>query len=379
MKKSLIALAIASAVSAPAFAATSNVDVYGRMAFSVDFADTNESVGDNSDVVTARDNVSRFGIKGTEDLGGGLAAIWQIETALNADNAGNVKTKSAPTGTATTALSFVTSASYSGGLALRNTFVGLKSDTLGTVILGRHDTPYKLATGALDIFSDTAGDYNTIIGTTGNGKTIYDNRAPQTIAYVSPNWTGFSFAAAYVSVKLNENPLGLTPQNNNAEAYSVMGQYANGPFFASLAYETFTGGSGAGSTGVLDTEAFKAGFGFKMAAFKLGLIYEDISDDASGSALSRDAYYVNGMYSIGAIDLKAAYGISNDGESAADTEFDNYVLGVDYNLSKRTKLFGLYSAVQNSTGSKASLSTTGYAASLGNDVEVFSVGMVHTF
>ena len=369
MKKSLIALAIASAVSAPAFAATSNVDVYGRMAFSVDFADTNESTGDSSDIVTARDNVSRFGIKGTEDLGGGLSAIWQVEMALNANNSD----KFATTITTTSGASFPISLTL-GQTTLRNTFVGLKSDTLGTVILGRYDTPYKLATGVLDIFSDTAGDYNTIIGTTGNGKTIYDNRAPQTIAYMSPNWTGFSFAAAYVSVKNVEQA-----PDNNAEAYSAMGQYANGPFFASLAYETFTGASGGGSTGVLDTEAFKAGFGFKMDAFKLGLIYEDISDDASGSAVSRDAYYVNGMYSIGAIDLKAAYGISNDGESAADTEFDTYALGVDYNLSKRTKLFGLYSAVQNSTGSKASLSTTGYAATLGNDVEVFSVGMIHTF
>ncbi len=370
MKKSLIALAIASAVSAPAFAATSNVDVYGRMAFSVDFADTNESVGDNSDVVTARDNVSRFGIKGTEDLGGGLAAIWQVEIALNANNSDKQTFTSTTTSGATSKLQV----GPFGQTTLRNTFVGLKSDTLGTVILGRYDTPYKLETGVLDIFSDTAGDYNTIIGTTGDGKTIYDNRASQTIAYVSPNWTGFSFAAAYVSPKNVE-----TGGANNKEAYSAMGQYANGPFFASLAYETFTGGSGAGSTGVLDTEAFKAGFGFKMDAFKLGLIYEDISDDASNSAVSRDAYYVNGMFSIGAVDLKAAYGISNDGESAVDTEFDNYVLGVDYNLSKRAKLFGLYSAVQNSAGSKASLSTTGYAASLGNDVEVFSVGMVHTF
>ncbi|OYZ54582.1 MAG: hypothetical protein B7Y21_14640 [Hydrogenophilales bacterium 16-61-112] len=281
MKKSLIALAIASAVSAPAFAATANVDVYGRMAYSVDYADTNDLVGDGADVVTGRDNVSRFGLKGTEDLGNGLAAIWQVETALNTSTTG--------VGT------------------LRNTFVGLSSKSMGTVILGRHDTPYKLATGNLDIFADTAGDYNTIIGTTANG-TIYDNRSPQIVAYMSPSWTGFSFAAAYMEVKRNENdPLqGGAAANDNQQGYSAMGKYVNGPIFASLAYETFAGGLGGNSTTTEETEAFKAGLGVKLGALQLGAVYEMIDDNFAGSEDERDAYYMNAMYSIGAFDLKAA-------------------------------------------------------------------------
>lgn len=346
MKKSLIALAIASAVSAPAFAATSNVDVYGRMSFSVDYANTNDPIGDNDDIVAGRDNVSRVGLKGTEDLGGGLAAVWQVEAALNTGE--------------------------SSAVALRNTFIGVKSEAGGTVVMGRHDTPYKLATSALDIFSDTAGDYNTIIGTTADG-TIFDNRAAQTIAYMSPNWTGFTFALAYAAPKSVE-----TANSNNGEGYSAMAQYANGPFFASLAYETFSGDFGP-STPIYDVEAMKVGLGFRMDAFKLGAIYEDISDDESGSASSRDAYYINGMFTMGAWDLKAAYGISNDGESAVDTEFDTYSIGADYNLSKRTKLFGVYSAVNNGSGSEATLSTTGYDAVMGNDVEVFSLGVTHSF
>ena len=354
MKKSLIALAIASAVSAPAFAATANVDVYGRMAYSIDYVDTNDLVGDGADVVTGRDNVSRFGLKGTEDLGNGLAAIWQIESAL---------------GGAT--------------LGLRNTFVGLSSKSMGTVILGRHDTPYKMATGNLDIFSDTAGDYNTIIGTTANG-TIYDNRAPQIVSYMSPSWTGFSFAAAYMEVKLNENdPLqGGAAADDNQQGYSVMGKYVNGPLFASLAYETFAGGLGGNSLSTEETEAFKAGLGVKLGALQLGAVYEMIDDNFAGSEDERDAYYMNAMYSIGAFDLKAAYGMSTDGDQGAgnpSTEFDYYVVGADYNLSKRTKLFGLYTSLANGAGTDLAQSTTGYAGQLGQDVDIISMGVVHTF
>lgn len=354
MKKSLIALAVASVVSAPAFAATANVDVYGRMAYSVDYVDTNDLVGDGADVVTGRDNVSRFGLKGTEDLGNGLAAIWQIESALG------------------------------GSIGLRNTFIGLSSKSLGTVVLGRHDTPYKMSTGSLDIFSDTAGDYNTIIGTTADG-TIYDTRAAGTIAYLSPTWTGFSFAAAYVEGKVNENATPLTAANDNNQAYSVMGKYVNGPIFATVAYETVSGNAlnVGGTTATDNTEAFKAGLGVKLGALQLGAIYEMIDSDEAASVNERDAYYVNAMYSIGAFDLKAAYGMAKDGDDAVtSTEMDYYAVGVDYNLSKRTKLFSVYTALANGTDTdlvQATSNTNQFSGQLGQDVEILSVGVAHTF
>ncbi|MCD6706390.1 MAG: porin [Thiobacillus sp.] len=354
MKKSLIALAVAGVVSAPAFAATANVDIYGRMAFSVDFADTNEA-GDSDDIVTGRDNVSRIGFKGSEDLGGGLSAIWQVETQLNAN----------------------TGSAADDEFANRNTFVGLSSKSMGTVVLGRHDTPYKLATGKLDPFGDTAGDYNTIIGTTASG-TIFDTRANQTVAYISPTFSGFHAALAYVEVKLNEDT-DAAAGNNNADAVSAMGMYENGPLFASLAYEAYSGGAGGGSTGVDDTDAWKVGLGYAFGNAKLGAVYESIDSDVAASANTRDAWYVSGVYSMGAIDLKAAYGVSEDGDSAADTEFDYWTVGADYNLSKRTKLFALYATVENAATTAATLSTTGYTATPGQDVDVLSIGIAHTF
>ncbi|MFA5083395.1 MAG: porin, partial [Hydrogenophilaceae bacterium] len=132
MKKSLIALAVAGVFAAPAaFAASANVDVYGIMSFAIEDTDA-----DGVDVAVV-DRVSRLGFKGSEDLGGGLKAIWQIESQLNAttnENLGNIYYSGGPVGRT----------------ALRNTFVGLAGD-FGVFVLGRHDTPYKLGTGSLDV------------------------------------------------------------------------------------------------------------------------------------------------------------------------------------------------------------------------------------
>ena len=113
MKKSLIALAVAGAVAAPAaFAATSNVDIYGIFGASVDIIDRDNASEDEFKVSST---ASRIGFKGAEDLGGGLSAIWQVETGLDIDGQNTTPN----------------------GWGTRNTFVGLSSKTLGTVRIGR--------------------------------------------------------------------------------------------------------------------------------------------------------------------------------------------------------------------------------------------------
>lgn len=89
-------------------------------------------------------NTSRLGLKGSEDLGDGLSAIWQIEQQVNIDD--------------------TTCAGGTGTLATRNSFGGLKSDSMGTVLLGRHDTPYKIATRKLDVFADNLADSRALTG-----------------------------------------------------------------------------------------------------------------------------------------------------------------------------------------------------------------------
>ena len=132
MKKKLIALAVASATLAPlaAMAQTSNpVTLYGRAyaTFESVKADGGSAapIGSRSRVT---DNSSFFGIRGTEDLGGGLKAFFQLETGFRLDSNNSV-------------------------FANRNSAVGLQGD-FGSVLLGRWDTPFKVASAAMDPFGD---------------------------------------------------------------------------------------------------------------------------------------------------------------------------------------------------------------------------------
>lgn len=349
MKKSLIALAVAGAFASTAQAATSNVDVYGKLRFSVDHVDTNDAAGDSSDLVAGVDNASRIGFKGSEDLGGGLKAIWQVEQQLNVGING------------------------SGAMSSRNTFVGL-SGGFGTVLLGRHDTPYKLATGKLDPFVDSIGDYNNVLGRNANGANNFDLRADGTIAYISPTVSGFHAAIAYVQPKANEGA-----GNDEISAWSAMAMYEAGPLFASLAYETHSGGV-ATSTPAKEENAWKVGLGYKFGDTQLGAVYENVDHDAANHISDRDAWHLSVTHTMGPIVLKAAYGQADDAEGSMNnkTGADFWALGVDYNLSKRTKVWAYYSTVNNDTNAKYRMNNYA-AAAAGKDIDAFSIGIEHNF
>ncbi len=332
MKKSLIALAVAGAVSAPAFAATSNVDVYGVMNIAVE--DTNFTAV----TPAVLDNTSRIGFKGTEDLGGGLKAVWQIESALGGNGA---------------PISGTT-------LAGRNTFVGL-AGSFGTVLMGNHDTPYKLGTVSLDIFADTIADYNLgrLGNVSANGATAnagvqlisngHDARNNQALAYVSPTWSGFHFAAAVV---LNNN---AGANDKTSDAISLTGVYSNGPLFASLSYQDL--GDAAGTNAKND--ATKIGLGYTFGDTKVGFVWEEV--DTGAAATDRDSWLLNVAHSMGPIVLKAQYGSADVG--AADQKA--WALGADYNLSKRTTAYFVYGSGDTDT---AAGSASGY-----------NIGLKHSF
>jgi predicted porin len=356
MKKSLIALAVAGVVSAPAFAATSNVDVYGTLRFSLDRVNSKTAGADQWSI---NDQTSRIGFKGSEDLGGGLKGVWQIEQQMNATAA---PLDNAQGGVGDAAF---------GGSGLRNTFVGLAGG-FGTVVIGRHDTPYKLG-GSADLFGDTSADSQKngsgIIGRNG-----FDNRVSGTIAYISPEWSGFHFAVATVpgEQELNAAADGLT------DAYSLVGVYANGPLKATLGHESF---SKEVAGGTQNAKATKLNIAYKMGDIGLGYTYERSDDGFAATSDTDTAQLASVSYGMGPITLAAQYGKFNNkqayaaavggilGKTAAGTNDDlsRMTLGVIYSMSKRTNVYAAYDSDNYKDDT------------VNNDASIWTFGVNHAF
>ena len=391
MKKVLIA-ALATAFAAPAasYAATSNVDIYGRVSATYNVLNTDTSVpGQDKTLYSVSSDNSFIGFKGNEDLGGGLKAIYQLEVGFDVN--GGAQSNLSKTGALAGGNTFI----------YRNTFVGLASDSFGTVLLGKHDTPYKMATSRLDVFGNEPADYRNIIGNM-DGTQVFAQRPSNVIAYVTPNIAGFTGAIAYVA----GNPVG-NGTASNADAWSVAGMYSNGPIYATIAYEKHNkvtgytlGAAVPVSTDPLDNNAWKAGVGYDFGPGKVGLIYEHATVDntVSGISYTRSAYLLDGAYNVtGNIVLKASWGHAGSLSNTSNTGANSYAVGADYVFSKRTKLIAQYQKVSNdssasygvgfgtntyyapstaTTGGVATGPTTGYA---GDSPSIISVGIVHTF
>jgi len=300
---------VAGSFAAPAaFAATANVDIYGRVNIAIQDTNASGNAGD-LDVVT---NPSRIGFKGSEDLGGGLKALWQIEQQFNATGDSN--------------------AAF-GNAGLRNTFIGVAGG-FGTALIGRHDTPYKIATGKYNIFVDTIGEYN---GRAMNGHTVelvdatHNSRATNAIAYISPNFSGLTVAAAVVASNdaATTTAAGATLNSNedNFDAYSVALMYANGPLTVDFGWQDVKEFS----------DAWKLGVGYTFGDAKVGFVYEDMDRDGIGDL--RKSWLLNGAYNLGAITLKAQYGRVKWDAGGRDKAM---MLGADYSMSKRTTAYVVY-------------------------------------
>ncbi|MBA1444643.1 MAG: porin [Gammaproteobacteria bacterium] len=297
--KKILSFAIAAALVAPA-AAMADSTIYGK----VRVASDKWTIDDDDDAWGMQDQASRLGIKGSEDLGNGLKAIYQMEFGMAAGSAFN--------------------------LSGRNAFVGLAGG-FGTAVAGRHDTPLTMSTGKLDLFADTAADYDH----GGNHTKLFmDRRVDGAIAYISPSFSGLTLAGAVVQTLAT---------SDFQEAYSIAGMYSNGPFYGAVAYEN------------LDSDNFGAGAAESEIQFRIGGgvlgwnnisvtgVYEKRSDIGGTANNDKATYQLSGAYDMGMHRIKAMYG-SADFDNTAGIDFDTYAIGYQFSFSKRTDAQVLYNA-----------------------------------
>ena len=365
MQKKIIALAIAAAFAAPvAMADTANVNIYGTVGMSADNVSGNTNASDNETRGRISSNNSFIGFKGSEDLGDGLSAVWQYETAIAFD----MQTTADIPGSAVSPVQ--------GGQSKRNTFGGLSSKTLGTLTLGLQDTPLKISTGPLAVFTNTLADYRTLFTT---GPTSV--RAPSSAMYVSPSMGGFVARALYGA----QNEAGNTTAASDSSLYSVSGTYTQGPIFAVLAAEN-TKAVAAGNA-ITATRASRAGFGYTFGDAKLGVAMEnnDVSNNAGVKSVNVRSYYVSASYQMGLNSVKAAVTKRADNKVLGNENgATQLTIGVDRALSKRTTVYALATRVQNENNGTYGLAggATGIASvasATDRSARGIALGMSHTF
>lgn len=346
MKKSLIALAVIAASGAAM--AQSSVTLYGLVDMYVGSTKVDNGVTSlrQTKVESGLVNTSRFGLKGSEDLGNGLAAIFTLEQGIAADD-GTAKSTTLLT-------SKVTNTAFS-----RQAWVGL-SGSFGSTRIGLTPTPFDDVSGQYDaVFDSGLSPMNSVFASANS----YLIRPGNTIAYYTPNLSGFSASASY---SLGENK---TAAVNAGSVYSLALAYANGPIGVSLGYQNEKVDSSA-----LARKYVRLGGSYDFGAAKLYANYGkaenyEFSSKATLSGAKASDYQIGVDVPVGAaLTLSASYAQSKDNAAAGNDKRKGFGLGAKYALSKRTALYGGYEA----DNSKVSGTTT-----LKHDL--FAVGVQHRF
>ncbi len=406
MKKSLVALAAFAAVGA---FAQSSVTLSGNIKAGV--AQTKYSGGPagtiNGNGLSVSDGSSRFIIGGTEDLGGGLKAVFQIDTRFRADDNGGT-----PNG-ALAASSLVNTSQLGGG----NTFVGL-SGGLGMIQLGKLDTHYCLGTDqhgarATALQASSCGILGFVNGS-GAGQAIANaSRSQNIIRYTTPNFAGFQAQANYSTSWTGPEGVqnsAAAPANNSAavgdagkgRAMALGMNYGNGPLKAGVSFWDAKSEDRRAGFARADQSAGTAFIDWNFGVATVGLTYDQSQLEprnavGTNSEVKRRAWSIPVTVPLGAGTFLFTYTKARDltGTTAAvgalvttpvvaDTGATLVSIGYDYALSKRTSLGVSYAKLNNKTNGAYALYTQGSLNGTpnnvaGQDASQLYLGVRHAF
>jgi len=326
MNKKLVAVAIAGLLAAPlAQAQTANVTLYGRLNVDMEVVNGKQPItpnnGSNPNVFRLSTNSSRFGIRGTESLGGGLSAIFQIEQNVPGDG-GNQ--------TATTGNTAIPTTSTPAGIATRETFVGLQG-SWGTFKMGRFLAPYD---DIHPIFGNVPTLTTSILNTAvlwGQGQVGqpenggFDDRVRNSVRYDSPTLAGFNASVQYGSAEMAQLVPGAsnlsTQQKSSAGVWSMGAYYNNGPIQIGTAYEQHNQIRGVG----LNDKAFSIAGGYQFTNFRIGGVWQRLSYDIAPligvtngvTQLKGDMWGAGVTWNLGPGQLYGFYGKQLEGKGSA--------------------------------------------------------------
>ena len=368
MKKKVIALAVASLASGGAFA-QSQVTISGAIEAHVEAASATGATAANGNLTSrtrVMDNTSWLRFSGTENLGNGMSAYFQVESDLGIDNAG-------------------TGASSTGNLGNRNSGVGLKG-AWGDIMLGHWDMQYtSQLQGGVDFGSAGALPHaaNSMNITARDNVGVFGGRINNVVKYATPDFNGLSadilWSADTTAGAVEQMTAGLAAKNT---AWNLNIRYANGPINA------FYGGfrnNNVGSVNGTDQLSDRAGVAYKLPmGLKFGVVYDSSKREtaALGTTNKRTAWSLPISYMTGPHGIYFAYAKAGNDNNVSNTGAKNVVLGYTYSLSKRTQLSATYSKISNDSAATYDFWTRGVgigAANAGADPQSVAFGINHAF
>ena len=299
MKKSLIALAVLGLSGAAM--AQSSVTLYGvadagigKIEAGSGLADPANDASDKTEFISGsmmNNGTSRLGVRGVEDLGGGLKAGFQFETGLDLDNGGS-----------------------SGAFWSRQANIWLGGNW-GTVKLGRQFTPSYLTTSTFELTG--AALYSVLANTykfAGIGR-----RANSAFTYMTPNFGGFTAGVAYVT---------KTDLATPKAAYDLGLMYANGPIGVGVSVNKFS----------TSKTNYQAGAKYSFGNFALAGSYTQASNEAKAV---RRGFGIGGSANFGAFTV--TLDLTRDTKNEwTGKKYTNGVVEAKYALSKRTFVYGAF-------------------------------------
>ena len=393
MKKSLLAVAAMTAFAGAA-QAQSSVTIYGILDVGYinqksDGASSSATTkANNSFIGQSAEQTSRLGFKGTEDLGGGSSAFFTVETGLQPAN--------------------TTASTWNN----RQSFAGLKKNGVGQAAIGTQYTPIHIAVGASDpgqqnnmpgnvIYASSIAGGNGNPGTApyastgnpGNTTDAYTVRTSNTIKLDSDNFAGATLGVMYTQNGTTTTPTTTSETKNNYTGWGVKLDYTWQKFYIVGAMQrlksdnlsptttltTPTPGAWTGTSGGTNTQDNQAYVG---ATYDFGILkaYLQYVNRKDTSTLNTNYFAKRSAQQIGVrsyitptIEGWASWGngkVTSWGASSPNANFVAWQAGLNYYLSKRTNLYGIYGANNLSSA---------YPVNPALNTNAFALGVRHTF
>lgn len=344
--KKIIGLLTLAAMLNFAHAQTGTVTIYGKVEPSLDVMKAGEG-----DIVTMNSNTSRIGFKGAEELGGGLKAIFQIESTTDIVDRGDDANE----------------------IADRDSWVGLQG-AFGTIVFGTNNSAYKEVSSKYDPFDDTIGDYKTIMGMGYNNSGAIkqgdaNQRYRKTAHYESPKMKGVTVLANYALEAAKTD-------TEDKRAWSVALRYDTGPLNIFAAYDRQTKNDGESD----DLKSWKVGAAYALPfGTTIRGIFEKMKKEDATNPLDTKHIFIGVEHRLTPqLMVMANRILADDERKEADAKACN--IGANYAFSKRTSVLAVYSYTKNEENAnyKNDADDDLYAAK-GDTIKGYSVRLQHKF